>query len=350
MRPSESEPLGQRTNAIRWIQKLIENKAAQLPTAFETRSDWEQMRNHIRAELPRVIGVPRFGPMGPARVRGGAQVGEDVNCLRVDIHLDDDYAIPAFQIEPLTPPAEPMPALLWNPGWPESKWKPAYQQFAVRLARQGFVVLLLDHAPFGETTPYIGDQKNHSMTLVMGGGHLLGISQLGLRAAETIRGGEYLRSLPQVDPQRVTVAGLCQGGQDTWLSAALDERFNAAAIFCASTTYAVHFGEMASYFYNGDVSPFPFGILNVCDIQHLYGCIAPRPLLVRANLGDTWWPISGYDTVHRFTRDIYGLYGAENRIDFRAETHEHNLTGPFADALERFMLGLSRCETDAISF
>ena len=47
-----------------------------------------------------------------------------------------------------------MPAVVWNPGWPEDKWKPAYQAFAVHMARQGYIVLIPDHAPFGETSDF----------------------------------------------------------------------------------------------------------------------------------------------------------------------------------------------------
>jgi dienelactone hydrolase len=205
------------------------------------------------------------------------------------------------------------------------------------MARQGYVALIPDHAPFGETSDF-ENKAGRGMTLLMGMGHVLGISQLALRAAETIRCGEYLRARPDVEAARVAVAGLCQGGQDSWLSAALDERFCAAAPLCAETTFAIHQVEMASYFANADSSPFPFGILNVCDIEHLHAAIAPRPLLVRANLPDSWWPVSGFGEVETFTRRIYRLYGAEDRVDFRAEVHEHNLTGPFADALEQFLL------------
>ena len=229
-----------------------------------------------------------------------------------------------------------MPALVWNPGWPQDKWDKAYQEFAVRMAVQGFVVLILDHAPFGETTPF-EDKSQRGMVHVMSMGHLLGISQLALRAAETIRVGEYMRSRPDVDATRVAVAGLCQGGMDTWLAGALDDRFCAAAPICAESTFSIHMSEMASYFANADASPFPFGILKVCDVEHLHAAIAPRPLLVRANLPDQWWPVSGFDAVESFTRQIYRLYDAEDRIDFRAEVHEHNLTGPFADALEAFL-------------
>ena len=78
--------------------------------------------------------------------------------------------------------------------------------------------------------------------------------------------------------------------------------------------------------------------MKVCDVQHLHGCIAPRPLLVRANLPDDWWPLSGFDEVESFVRQIYSLYDAEEQIDFRAEVHEHAITGPFADALEAFLI------------
>jgi dienelactone hydrolase len=331
------EPPGQRTNAIRWLQKMIMQKALELPRDFNTLQEWERFRARIRKELPSVIGIPAFPLLKGSFVRARVRVGDDVVCERVDVYVDEDYSIPTFIFLPAEPPIGRMPALVWNPGWPEDKWHRSYQEFAVRMAKQRFVVLILDHAPFGESAPYL-IINNIRMTLVMGMGHLLGISQLGLRAAETMRAGEYLRSRPDVDPNRVAVAGLCQGGQDTWLAAGLDEGFCAAAPFCSESTFAIHMAEMASYNANADASPFPFGILNVCDIEHLHAAIAPRPLMVRANLPDNWWPVSGFDEVESLTRQIYRLYGAEDKVDFRAEVHEHNLTGPFADALEAFLL------------
>ncbi len=334
-----SEPPGEQTNAIRWLQKKVMAAARQIPMDFETREEWEAFRARIRAELPGLIGIPTFPPLRPSRVRARIQVGREAVCERVDIYVDDDYAIPAFVFTPLKTPTRRMPGLVWNPGWPQDKWDRVCQELAVRLVHQGFAVLVLDHAPFGETTPFApGDKMHTGMTHVMGMGTLLGISQLALRAAETMRAGEYLRARPDVDPLRVAVAGLCQGGQDTWLTAALDERFCAAAPFCSESTFAVHGAEMASYFANSDSSPYPFGILKLCDIEHLHAAIAPRPLLVRSNLPDQWWPISGFDDVETLTRKVYRLYGAEDRVDFRAEVHEHNITGPFADALEAFLL------------
>lgn len=333
------EPPGERTNAIRWLQKKVMAESLKLPREFNSIEEWETFRANLRHDLPRVIGIPSFPAMQPSQVRARIRVGEDVVCERIDIYVDDDYAIPSFVFSPWHPLDHPTPGLVWNPGWPQDKWDRTIEEFGVRMTRQGVIVLLLDHAPFGETSPFApGDKCHTGMTQLMGMGNILGISQLALRAAETMRAGEYLRSRADIDPARVAVAGLCQGGQDTWLTAALDERFCAAAPFCSETTYTVHSAEMASYFAHADSSPYPFGILKVCDVDHLHAAIAPRPLLVRSNLPDQWWPVSGFDDVETMTRKIYRLYGAEDRLDFRAEVHEHNLSGPFADALEAFLI------------
>jgi hypothetical protein len=337
------EPPGERTNAIRWLQKKVMARALALPRDFPSRAQWEAFKTRMRSELPKRIGIPVFPPLGESVVRGRVRVGADVLCERVDVHVDEDYAIPSFLYLPgaATPPQATTPpgaaGLVWNCGWPQDKFDKSVQLMAVRLARAGFTVLTFDHAPFGETTPPM-DRMRTAMTLVMGMGQVLGISQLALRAAETMRCGEYLRSRPEVDPARVALAGLCQGGQDTWLAGALDDRFCALAPFASESTFAIHFAEMASYQANGDSSPFPFGVLDVCDIEHLHAAIAPRPLMVRANLPDNWWPISGFDSVESLTRKVYRLYDAEDRVDFRAEVHDHDITGPFLDALEAFLL------------
>jgi dienelactone hydrolase len=332
------EPPGERTNAVRWLQKKVMTQALKLPRTFASRKAWEEFRSKIRRDLPPTIGLPTFPPLGKSVLRARVRVGQDLVCERVDIFVDSDYAIPGFLFMPLRPPAARLPAMVWNGGWPHDKFMPTAQLMAARIARQGFAVLLFDHAPFGETTPPAEEKKRVGMTLVMGMGQVLGISQLALRAAETMRCGEYMRSRPDVDPARVAVAGLCQGGMDTWLAGALDEGFCAVAPFASESTFAVHAAEMASYRANGDSSLYPFGILKVCDVEHLHAAIAPRPLLVRANLPDNWWPVSGMDDVESLTRAIYRLYDAEDKMDFRAEVHEHDITGPFLDALETFLL------------
>src|SRR5579871_165042 len=137
-----SEPLGQRTDAICWLQKRVAERARRLPRDFGSLAEWEAFRSRLRADLPGVIGIPEFPPLGESLVRGRIRVGQAVFCERVDVYVDADYAIPTFVFLPERSAGAKLPALVWNPGWPEDKWKPAYQEFAVRMARQGYVVLI----------------------------------------------------------------------------------------------------------------------------------------------------------------------------------------------------------------
>jgi len=321
-------------DSIRWFAEKVAMASAKLPRDFSDRASWESWRNRMKSELIRRIGLPKFEPTKEPLVRSDTALGETARIERVDVPADGNYAIPTFVIRPVAY-EKPAPGLLICPGWPQTKFDPQFQRFALRMATHGFVSAILDHAPFGETSHGV---MPGAMTQVMGMGHLLGISQLAFRAAEAIRVGEYLRERPDVDTRRVGITGLCQGGMTTWMAGSLDERFAVVAPVASATTFTAWAVEMSRYRALGDTSPYPFGMIELCDVEHLHASVAPRPLLVQANAPDDWWPLSGFQTIESFSRRIYALYGAEDRCEFVAEAHEHAITGPFADRLERFLV------------
>jgi len=322
-------------DAIRWLANQVARASARLPREFTDRRSWEEWRDRMRTDLARVIGLPKLSVTGTPCKRSDIQVSTTARLERVDVPVADDYAIPLFVFRPASPSKARCPGLLLAPGFGQNKWDTGFQKLALRMAGKGFVTAILDHAPFGETS------HNHMpavMTQVMGIGNLLGISQLGLRAAEAICVGEYLRARADVDPDRVAISGLCQGGMTTWMAGGLDDRFAAVAPVASATTFTSWAVEMSRYWALSDTSPYPFGMIQVCDTEHLHAAVAPRPLLVQANLPDSWWPVSGFQTIESFTRHVYRLYDAEDRCEFVGEVHEHAITGPFADRLESFLL------------
>lgn len=321
-------------DAIRWFAEKVAAASAKLPRDFADRSAWEAWRNQMKRELVCRIGLPTLEPATDPVVRSDSELGESARIERVDVPGDGDYSIPAFVIRPRDC-ATPAPALLICPGWPQTKYEAQFQRLAIRMAEHGFVSAILDHAPFGETSH---GAMPGAMTQVMGMGHLLGISQLAFRAAEAIRVGEYLRSRDDVDSGRVGITGLCQGGMTTWMAGALDERFAVVAPVASATTFVAWSVEMSRYRALGDTSPYPFGMIEVCDVDHLHACVAPRPLLVQANAPDDWWPLSGYHAIETLSRRVYALYNADERCEFAVEAHEHAITGPFAERLERFLV------------
>ena len=186
----QGEPPGQRCSAIRWLQKKVMAAARRLPYEFSSRAEWETFKAQMRRDLRRTIGVPEFPPLRDSGVRARIRVGDAALCERVDVYVDEDYAIPAFGSRPPSPGRGAAPRSCGIPAGrrrsgirPATNWGSAWRS-------KGFTVLIFDHAPFGETS-LIQAAPSHGMTVVMGMGHVLGISQLALRG-ETMRCGEYL--------------------------------------------------------------------------------------------------------------------------------------------------------------
>ena len=97
------EPPGERTNAVRWLQKKVMERSLSLPRDFPTRESWEKFRASMVQDLPRVIGVPEFPAMRESFVRGRIRVGQNALCERVDVFVDADYSIPTFVFCPVAP-------------------------------------------------------------------------------------------------------------------------------------------------------------------------------------------------------------------------------------------------------
>ena len=157
-----------------------------------------------------------------------------------------------------------------------------------------------------------------------------------------MRCGAYLRSLPDVDPARVALAGLCQGGQDAWLGRRPRRRVRGPGPVLLGV-------DLRDPLRGDGLLPGERRLLAV-PVRHSRRVRhRPPPRGHRAPAADgPHEPPRQLVARERHGRrgdpDPEGLplYGAEDRVDFRAEVHEHDITGPFVDALEAFLVSTSR--------
>ncbi|GMA60243.1 alpha/beta hydrolase family protein [Alicyclobacillus fastidiosus] len=192
--------------------------------------------------------------------------------------------------------------------------------YAVQLARAGYVAIAPDLRNFGERTGQEIYSGRDSCNVHFIRGLLMGYNLISLHIWDLMRTIDYLTLRPDVDSERIGCMGLPLGGTLTMHLAALDSRIRAAVISCALTTYQ----EYAIIKTNFCGSQFIPGIYKYADLADIAGLIAPRPVLIEAGVYDDGFPIGATTQAYNELQEIYRFVGASGNLhkDFFEGGHE----------------------------
>jgi dienelactone hydrolase len=262
-------------------------------TAAEWRAWWRTARHRLRALLT-LDRIAEFAWQDPPPPVVAERVEEaDHTRERVLIPTLDGLWLPCFVLVPRTP--GPRPAVLCLHGHGMSKdilagvprddrerelLATLRGDYAVRLARAGFLALAPDGAGYGDRQEQgsEGWAQNPCQHLFVNA-LSLGLSLQGIRVWEFQRALGYLAARPDVDPKRIAAAGLSLGCEHAMYVGALDDRVRAAVLSCclwAIIPDAKRISWCPCLF-----SPGLFAAMDWPDIAAL---IAPRP--VQLQFGD----------------------------------------------------------------
>ena len=188
--------------------------------------------------------------------------------------------------------------------------------YAEQMARRGFVTISPDLRCFGErgdgADPYPGrDRCNVHFVR----GAILGIYTLTLNIWDMMRCVDYLQTRVEVDPDRIGMMGLSQGGTMTAFTTAVEPRIKAADIIGYINPW-LEFGVQDANFCGSQIVPEVYRYLDTHDIA---GLIAPRPLLVEMGVHDTTFGIEGMMKGYEGVKRIYSAAGSSS--DLWADIH-----------------------------
>ncbi|MGI6207643.1 MAG: alpha/beta hydrolase family protein [Anaerolineae bacterium] len=234
------------------------------------------------------------------------------------------------------------PGILFVCGHSENgKAEPRYQAVCIDLAANGFVVLAMDPPGQGERFQYFDPETGRRNV----GGCTVEHSYAGLQYIldgaslarhfiwDGMRGVDYLQSRPEVDPERIGVTGNSGGGTQTCLLMMADERFAAGAPCCFVMTLESYMktgqAQDAEQLVRGAMAWGP-------DYYQYLTAMAPKPVMVGAALYD-FFPIEGARESVRRAREIYRLYGAEDKVGIAYAPHTHGFTAPLREAVVNWM-------------
>ncbi len=292
-------------------------------TEIKTLNDWTSRRDAYRRQLAEMLGLD---PMPERTALKAVVTGKLENEFftvekvqfqsRPDLYVTGNLYLPKEQ-------QKPAPAVLYVCGHGQVKKngvsygnKTSYQHHGGWLARNGFVCLTIDTIQLGE----IEGLHHGTYHKGMWWWNSRGYTPAGVEAWNGIRALDYLQSRPEVDGEKLGVAGRSGGGAYSWWIAALDERVKAAVPTAGIT-------DLENHVVDGCVEGHCDCMFMVntyrWDYPQVAALVAPRALLIANTDKDGIFPLDGVVRVHRKVRDIYRLHGAENQLGLQISEGPH---------------------------
>lgn len=283
------------------------------PTRFFTREEAGRRREELRFSLRMAAGLFPWPEKTPLNVRrepvgafGGFRIEKIMFETRPGFWSTGNLYLP----DPM--PEGKRPAILNVIGhWQRQRLtrmeEADYPQQIANFAMMGFVCLVTD---------MIGMVDSRQISHEYGGGEReLWLSNgLGVQLWNNIRALDLLESMPEVDGARIGVTGASGGGSQSLFLALLDERIRAAAPI----------NMISLLMQGGCMCENAPGLRRETDNGEMCSLIAPRPLFLAGSTGD--WTREQEVREAPAIRDVYRLYGAEDRFEtyYQVAPHQYN--------------------------
>jgi dienelactone hydrolase len=325
------------------LWKLYKPETA--PYRFRARTigqarEWQQTTRKALASALGSLHLPR-APLS-ARVIERVDRGDHIR-EKVLLRTSRDSVMPVYILLPRKA-KKPFPVVvafhghgygvkdivgLWEDGRERRTPDGYHKDFGVALCRRGFAVAAPEISCFGERQTDFS-----SLNTAMGQGvptsctHAamlafhLGGSVVEMRAHDGLRLVDYLERRGDLDARRLGAMGISGGGMHAFFSTCLDRRIKACVISGYYSTFRDSVLAMHHCACNFVPNLAPFG-----EMYDLIGLIAPRPVLVEAGTYDPIFPIKAVRSSVEKARAVYGIFGAEDRVETDIFEGRHQISG-----------------------
>jgi dienelactone hydrolase len=191
---------------------------------------------------------------------------------------------------------------------------PSYHRFAVRLAESGFIT-------FSPQNPYIFEDRFRTLQRKA---NPLGKTLFSLIVPQHRRITDWLKTLDQVDPDRIGFYGLSYGGKSAMRIPPLVDAYRlsiCSADFNDWVWKNVSTSSPYSYVRTGEYEIFEFDLGNTFNYSEMAALIAPRPFMVERGHFDTVAPDEA--VAYEFAK-VFFLYDARLKIGDRCANEFFN--------------------------
>ncbi len=293
-----------------------------IPYQTDSKAEWENFRVRLIDRIRFSSGVNLLQHNSPLNAHVFGAVEYD------DFIIEKVYfqSLPGFYVTGnLFRPkdtAKKYPAILnphghWKTGRIYIEEDGALPQRCANLAIRGFVAFLYDMIGYNDSCQVPHKYEDSEADL-------WNIGRFGQQLNNSIKSIDFLMSLPYVDSTRIGCTGASGGGTQTFFLAAVDERIKAAAPV-----------NMVSGIMQGgcNCENAPFLRTDCCNIDYM-SLVAPRDAFMSACDGD--WTVNSLETEFVAVKNIYKLYGAEEKLQTFYQHSGHNYNRPIRERVYGF--------------
>jgi cephalosporin-C deacetylase-like acetyl esterase len=300
----------------------------------------EKRKRFIREKLLQAIGkLPDRTPLNP-KVTGTLK-RDGYRIEKIIFESQPSFYVTANLYLPETGRG-PYPGILMPLGHESGgKAHEAWQRLAITFAKNGFAILLYEPIGQGERVQLYDSDLGESKVRQSTSEHTLAGTQcllLGHSFARHViwdgmRALDYLTSRTEVDSSRIGCTGNSGGGTLTAYLSALDDRIKVAAPSC----YLTNWKSLIETIGPQDAEQnLPYFISDGLDQADFVIASAPKPYLILSAARD-FFPIAGTRQTFSEVKRLYGVMGADEKLNMISADDEHGYTRPRRLAAYRWM-------------
>jgi dienelactone hydrolase len=338
---TESEPTVDTSHGDRMVEDYFRSQVHQIEANWDDKvtglQEWRSAEADREGQLRDMLGLD---PM-PERTPLEATVTGTLDHAEFTVEKLHFQSIPGLYVTAnLYVPKDvenPMPGIVYVCGHANRfedgvslGSKTAYQRHPAWFARHGYVALIIDTIQLHEIEGVHHGTHNEGRWWWWNRGY----TPLGVETWNTMRALDYLETRPEVDADRLGVAGRSGGGIYSWTTLAVDDRVKAAV----PTAGIADLESMVMDEVVGNHCDCMFHINSRrWDLTEVAAMANPTPTLLVNGDHDPLFPLDGVHSVYHKTRQLYALSGTLGDWDRLIADAPHADIFPIRQGMYRWM-------------
>jgi dienelactone hydrolase len=199
------------------------------------------------------------------------------------------------------------------------------KEYALQCVERGYAAFAIEQLGFGarrDAAARKAGPAENSCRPAACAALLFGQTMVGWRVWDAMRAIDYLATRPEIDMRRVATLGASGGGTTSLFTAALDDRVRVGVVSAYFNTFR---DSIVSISHCPD--NYVPGLLQDMEMHDVAGLVAPRGLFVESGRNDRIFPIDGSRTAAAKAQEIYGVFGAPERMGYTIHEGAHEFHG-----------------------